>query len=143
MDMEENEDQQSTKIKRFLHLISFQFLITSSFTVLSNDTKFFRPQKWELIDPLTGRPREPANQQPRPRPSTKKRNRRPNKPQDVLFGQFFQKQIRSERFQPGPPLAPEPQAVSNDHQPIGDFFRYISLKNNYKKSNHSFINQFN
>ena len=97
----------------------------SSFTVLCNNTKSFRPQKWELIDPLTGRPREPANQEPRPRPSTKKHNRRPNKPQDVLFGQFFQKQIRSERFQPGPPLAPEPQAVSNDHQPIGEIFSVI------------------
>ena len=90
---------------------------------------YSRPQKWELIDPLTGRPREPVNQQPRPRPSPKKPKRRPNKPQDVLFGQFFQKQIRSERFQPGPPLAPEPQAVSNDHQHIGEFFSpYISLK---------------
>ena len=78
------------------------------------------------------------NQQPRPRPSPKKPNRRPNKPQDVLFGQFFQKQIRSERFQPGPPLAPEPQAVSNDHQPIGEnFFRYILLKHNY--DNHTIL----
>ena len=81
--------------------------------------KYFRPQKWELIDPLTGRPREPENQQTRPRPSPQQNNKRPSKPQDVLFGQFFQKQIRSERFQPGPPLAPEPQVVSNDHQPIG------------------------
>ena len=103
----------------------------SSLTVLNNCVKFSRPQKWELIDPLTGRPREPVNQQSRPRPSPKKPNRRPNKPQDTLFGQFFQKQIRSERFQPGPPLAPEPQAVSNDHQPIGEkIFRNISLKNN-------------
>ena len=90
------------------------YLISSSFY-----SKCFRTQKWQLIDPLTGRPVEPQNSQPRPRPTPKKNNRRPNKPQDVLFEQFFQKQIRSERFQPGPPLAPEPQAVSNTHQPIG------------------------
>ena len=87
---------------------------------MTSVSKIFRRQKWQLIDPLTGRPVEQQNGQPRPQPTPKKNNRRPNKPQDVLFGQFFQKQIRSERFQPGPPLAPEPQVVSNNHQPIGE-----------------------
>ena len=90
--------------------------------------KYFRTQKWQLIDPLTGRPVKPQNSQPRPRPTQKKNNRRPNKPQDVLFGQFFQKQIRSERFQPGPPLAPEPQAVSNNHHPLGEQLNQHSWK---------------
>lgn len=87
------------------------------------------PQKWELIDPLTGRNVRPSNNPPirnqrgrAPFPPTnlpqRSNSQRQRRPQDPIFGQFFQKQTRNERFQPGPQRAPEPAFVTNHHQPI-------------------------
>ena len=73
-----------------------------------------------MIDPITGRNVAPANRRPVPPPRPNNRNKRPQQPQDALFGQFFQKQIRSERFQPGPQLAPQQEVVNNHHQSIGN-----------------------
>lgn len=103
----------------------------------------FSPQQWELIDPLTGRPRQdPFNNRPvqtqrdqqrfssspLPRRPTNQRIRKP--PADTLFGQFFQKQIRNERFQPGPPLAPGPPIVNNQHHQTGKNHLTIILPHN-------------
>ena len=76
----------------------------------------FRPQKWELIDPLTGRNVEPVKT---PSVQNPRQEIIENRPQDTLLGQFFQKQTRNERFQPGPELAPQREAVENQHQEIG------------------------
>ena len=76
----------------------------------------FRPQKWELIDPLTGRNVEPVKT---PSVQNPRQEIIGNRPQDTLLGQFFQKQTRNERFQPGPELAPQREAVENQHQEIG------------------------
>ena len=80
----------------------------------------FRPQKWELIDPLTGRNVEPVKI---PSVQNPRQEIIENRPQDTLLGQFFQKQTRNERFQPGPELAPQREAVENQHQEIGIHFK--------------------